>query len=160
MLSASLLTGHNRIKKGCNRMTTQNIPIFKALGAKMDFLDQRMRVLSRNIANADTPNYQPRDLKPVDFGAVLKGTQGSDTMRPGSVLPVATHAGHMHAPGGIDNPKEAEQKRTYESAPSGNAVILEEQLIATNHTIMEYNMATNLYQKNVSMMRTALGRNQ
>ncbi|HOO82875.1 MAG TPA: flagellar basal body protein, partial [Alphaproteobacteria bacterium] len=53
-------------------MTTENIALLKALGAKMDFLNQRQRVISQNIANTDTPGYRPKDLKPVDFGNVLQ----------------------------------------------------------------------------------------
>ena len=40
----------------------------KALGMR----NQRMEVLSRNIANADTPNFKAQDL---DFKALLKDTQ-------------------------------------------------------------------------------------
>ena len=43
-------------------MTTQDIGLFKALGAKMDYLGQRQRVIAQNVANADTPNYRPNDL--------------------------------------------------------------------------------------------------
>lgn len=52
-------------------MSIQNVPLFKAIGAKMQYLDKRQAVLSQNIANADTPNYQPKDLTKVDFGRVL-----------------------------------------------------------------------------------------
>ena len=40
----------------------------KALGMR----SQRMEVLSRNIANADTPNFKAQD---IDFRQVLKDTQ-------------------------------------------------------------------------------------
>ena len=42
----------------------------KALGMR----SQRMEVLSRNIANADTPNYKAQD---IDFRQLLKDTQDS-----------------------------------------------------------------------------------
>ena len=53
-------------------MTTQSIALFKAIGAKMEYLSQRQNIISQNIANADTPGYQPKDLKPVDFGQTVK----------------------------------------------------------------------------------------
>ena len=46
---------------------------------------QRMEVLSKNIANADTPNYKAQD---VDFRSVLKGTQLPTAMN-------ATQKGHI-----------------------------------------------------------------
>jgi flagellar basal-body rod protein FlgB len=49
---------------------------------------------------------------------------------------------------------------TYEVAPDGNAVILEEQMIKANQTMMDYSMLTNLMNKQASMYRLALGRHQ
>ena len=40
-------------------MTIDNIGLFQALGAKMDYLGQRQRIISQNVANSDTPGYQP-----------------------------------------------------------------------------------------------------
>jgi flagellar basal-body rod protein FlgB len=133
-------------------MSTENIALFKALGAKMDFLTMRQRVISQNIANADTPNYRPQDLKPVDFGAVLK-----DVSKDGSVRMVSTNAGHMPAPDQAAKAESGKAKTVYEVAPAGNAVVLEEQVINSGQTTMDYNLMTSLYQKNVRLIKTALG---
>jgi flagellar basal-body rod protein FlgB len=135
-------------------MTTQNIGLFKALSAKMSWLNQRHNVISQNIANADTPHYRPNDLKPVDFGVIL----GEETGR-ANVNPVTTHPDHMPDPTKIAEGRTGKQEGAYEVAPAGNSVILEEQLITANRNAMDYRMVTNLYQKNVSMYRVALGRN-
>ena len=134
-------------------MTTQNISLFQALGAKMDFLNQRQRVVAQNVANADTPGYKPKDLVPVDFGKVLKNVTNSN-----SVQLETTKAAHMPPPGDIQDAKSRKQKETYEVAPAGNAVIMEEQLIMSGKTVMDYNLMTNLYQKNIGMIQTAIGR--
>jgi flagellar basal-body rod protein FlgB len=135
-------------------MTTQSIALFKAMGAKMDFLNMRQRLISQNIANSDTPGYKPQDLKPVDFGTVLKDVSESK-----NVTLETTSAMHMPNPNAIENTQAKKQKHTYEVAPAGNAVIMEEQLIQGNQVMMDYNLMTNLYQKNIGMIRTALGRN-
>lgn len=134
-------------------MTTQNIPLFEALGAKMSYLAQRQRIIAQNIANADTPGYRPQDLKPVDFGAVLKKVTGDQQ----TVTLNATNPGHMPDPEKVAGAKSEKQKRTYEVAPAGNAVILEEQMIRSNDTIMDYNLMTTLYEKNVRLIKIALG---
>lgn len=134
-------------------MTTQNIGLFKALGAKMNYLDQRQRVVAQNIANADTPSYQPKDLLPVDFGTVLKKVSSAPSLRPAT-----TNALHMPSPDNIADPKNKAQKKVYEEAPAGNAVVLEEQMVRSAQIQADYNLITNLYQKNVNMIRTALGR--
>lgn len=137
-------------------MTTQDISLFKALGAKMNYLGQRQRLISQNIANSDTPNYQPQDLKAVDFKAVLGNIKG---VNGGGVKPVslqATNSGHVGVQNGIDAPKEYTNKHTYEIAPVGNAVIVEEQMLNAGEVMMDYTLMTNLYQKNVNMLRTAI----
>ena len=136
-------------------MTTQNIGLMKALAAKMDYLDQRQRVLSQNIANSDTPSYQPKDLLPVDFGTVLKRVTKENAVRPDT-----TNAMHMPSPSHIDDPKNRAQKEVYEVAPAENAVIIEEQMLKASQNMMDYNLMTSLYQKNVGMIKTALGRTQ
>lgn len=136
-------------------MTTENIALFKALGSKMDFLNQRQRVISQNIANADTPGYRPQDLVPVDFDSVLKDVTNSSKV-PGVYMNV-TDNGHSRGLGDIEDPKARKQKEAYEVAPAGNAVIMEEQLINAGRTVTDYNLMTNLYQKNIGMMQTALG---
>ncbi len=136
-------------------MTTQNIALMKAIAAKMGYLDQRQRVLSQNIANADTPGYRPSDLTDVDFGSVLKSVTGD-----ASVRPATTDDMHMPSVNQLDDTKAREQKVVYEVAPAENAVIMEEQMIKASKNIMDYNLMTSLYQKNVNMLRTALGRTQ
>ena len=135
-------------------MTIQNIGLFEALSAKMNYLDERQKVLAQNIANSDTPGYTPKDLTPVDFGRVLTEATG-DTK---TIRPTTTNKGHLPAYNEIEDGDSRHQRKAYEVAPAGNSVVLEEQLLKTNKTQMDYNLMTTLYQKHVSMMRTALGR--
>ena len=140
-------------------MTTENLALFKAIGAKMDFLGQRQRVVSQNVSNADTPGYRPQDIKEADFSKVLKNITETGKAVP-NVKMDTTSALHMPTPGDVNMADPRKQKETYEVAPVGNAVIMEEQLLKAGRTVMDYNLMTNLYQKNVGMIRTALGRQQ
>lgn len=133
-------------------MTTENLGLFQALGAKMSYLDQRQRVLSQNIANANTPNYKPQDLTKVDFGTVLKDVTSSNVLRPETTNPQ-----HMPAASEIRSPDERKMKKTYDVVPTGNAVILEEQMVNSAQNVTDYNLMASLYQKNVGMIRTAIG---
>ena len=134
---------------------TQDITLFKAISAKMGYLDARQKVLANNVANADTPNYRAKDLTDVDFGSLLKDITSGDRM---NVHLETTKKGHMPDPNNIEKGEEMKRRATYEVAPAGNAVILEEEIIKANQNTMDYNMMTNLYSKHISMMRTALGR--
>ncbi len=136
-------------------MTTQNLSLFKALGSKMDYLNQRQRVISQNVANSDTPGYQPKDLAPVDFGSVLKGITGKSSVRP--VTLQSTNASHVSNAPDSGAARSQKQKDTYEVAPAGNAVIMEEQLLNAGETAEDYTLMANLYQKHIGMLRISLG---
>lgn len=132
---------------------SSDISLFQAMGSKMAYLNHRQSVISQNIANADTPNYQPSDLTKVDFGRVLKKVSGDN-----SIQMVSTNPGHLPAANQLAMAQVREQKDTYEVAPDKNGVVLEEQLIKSNDVQMDYNLMINLYRQNTDLIRTALGK--
>ena len=73
-----------------------------------------------------------------------------------TMKPEATQAGHIQTSSLNADNRGVEQKQRYETAPSGNAVVLEEQLINVAQTQADYNAITNLYKKQVSMLKMAL----
>lgn len=136
-------------------MTLENIGLMKGLTAKMSYLDQRQAQISQNVANADTPGYIPQDLREVDFSHVMKRALGGGVI---DVQPQSTHFRHMNSNGKVDNPRSEEQRRVYEVAPAGNAVVLEEQMLKAGRNATDHNLMTSLYRKNVGMLRMAIGR--
>lgn len=130
--------------------------LFQALGSKMKYLQQRQSLVAQNIANANTPDYKPKDLTEVDFGTNLDRVLDDRFSR---VRLASTRPGHM-GPDGGRSPREDEQDQTYEVTPSGNAVILEEQSVKASQTQADYSLMSTLYSKNRNMMMTALGRNR
>ena len=48
----------------------------------------------------------------------------------------------------------------YEMNPNENGVIMEEQLIKVNDSNMNYKLVANIYKKNLSMFKIALGVNR
>lgn len=136
-------------------MTMNDITLFSALDAKIDYLDQRQRLISSNIANADTPGYRPQDLKKADFGSMLTKVTHDNTIRMEK-----TSAGHMPAVSDIVTPKTGKSKTVYEMAPAGNSVVLEEQMVNANRTNIDYGLMLNVYRKNVGMLKTAIGSGQ
>ena len=53
-------------------MAITDIPIFSMLRTKLQYSQERQRVLSENVANVDTPNYRARDLKAPVFPALTQ----------------------------------------------------------------------------------------
>ncbi len=124
--------------------------IFAVIGKRMDWLNQRERVLANNIANSDTPGFVPRDLDSSQFSRLLRSQLAP-------VAPTTTNAAHMRGTVVSDGPAKSERQReTYETSPTGNAVVLEEQLVKVSETQSAYQLMTNLYRKHMDMFRLAL----
>lgn len=125
--------------------------LLPAIKSRMSWLGQRQAVLARNIANADTPGYRPRDLRPFSVTA-------TEAPR-ASVSMTATAPGHL--PGRRRHEgdfAERVDRDPYETAPAGNAVVLEEQMAKLNHTAVSHRLASELYRKHLGMINTATGR--
>ena len=49
-------------------------------------------------------------------------------------------------------------RKPYEVAPTGNSVVLEEQVLKVSETAGDHRLMTNLYRKHIAMFKMALGR--
>ncbi|MCH8173189.1 MAG: flagellar basal body rod protein FlgB [Proteobacteria bacterium] len=133
-------------------MNLNKIPLFAMLNERMSWLNQRQQVLANNIANADTPGYKPNDLAPVNFEKLAR-----DASR--SIAITGTDSRHLVSAARRAGPfRVTEQDDVYESTPSGNAVVLEEQLMKVSQTVMDHRITAGLYAKHLGMLRMALGR--
>lgn len=133
-------------------MDIRKIPIFAAMTQRMGWLNQRQTVLAQNIANTDTPSYQPKDLEEIQFGNLLG---------PGRKLNLAgTSTKHLNArdTSKTGNFRVLTQENTYGISPNENAVVAEEQMLKVAETRIDYETMTVLYKKHIGMIRTALGR--
>jgi flagellar basal-body rod protein FlgB len=123
---------------------------------RLNWLQQRQEVLAQNIANADTPGYKARDLKPQaseSFKSVLQSQQAGATM-------AATHPMHMQPAQAARGRLATEiAKDNFELSPNGNAVGLEQQMMKISETQTEHQTITGLYRKQLGMLKMALGRN-
>lgn len=133
-------------------MDLQGIGLFRMITQQLRWLGQRQDVLARNVANADTPGYQARDLVPVAFGDAMRQAT--------SMRPAVTQAGHLA--GKVADPAAAQTKALvpWEVSPDGNGVVLEQQMTALAETQANYQMATELYRKQVAMLKLAIGSNR
>ncbi len=133
-------------------MDLNKVSLFGMMKQRLAWLGQRQEVLAQNIANADTPGYRPRDVKPLEFRGMIDRQVAPVAMR-------ATHAGHLAGHAESAKPfKDEVNRRPYETAPGGNAVVLEEQMAKVSETSMAHRLTTELYRKHLGMIRTAIGR--
>ena len=121
-------------------------PLMALTERRLGWLESRQRVLAQNIANADTPAYQPRDVR--GFAQLLSGNNG--------VALVRTQAAHIALRGGENGIRP--DRMISERTPDGNAVSLDQQAVKMAETDSAHALAINLYRRYAGMYRTALGR--
>lgn len=133
-------------------MMLNGIGLFKGIMSKMNWLDQNQRVISQNVANADTPGYRAKSLQEVDFAAMMKQSSGGAKLQM-----AATDEGKTIGAAGVNTDASAKAgKIKYEASPDDNGIVIEEQLFKANKNNMDYQLATNLYRRNAGMLRMVL----
>lgn len=115
---------------------------------RIAWLEQRQRVLAQNIANADTPGYQPRDLSPFAQALVRAAPELARTQQ-NHIAPTGS------GPGG----RPRTDRAAVEVSPDGNAVSLDREALKVAETDQAHALATALHRRWIGMFRTALGRN-
>jgi flagellar basal-body rod protein FlgB len=128
-------------------MAIPDLPILSMLRTRMQWHQQRQRVLAENIAHADTPRYHARDLAPPNFASAL---------RRASVTMARTDPGHIEAAGGVQF--DDDRNVRYETRPRGTAVSHEEEMLKLAGNQAEYDAVTSLYTHSLSLIKTAVGK--
>ncbi len=134
-------------------MAINDLPVLSALRAKMQWHQERQRVLAENIANSDTPNFQPRDLVAPKFdrsGVAAGGAAGALPM-------MRTSSTHLASAGSAPT-FPLDRKGGYETRPAGNAVNLEDEMLKVSANQMDYAAVTSLYSRSLNLLKTAIGK--
>lgn len=137
--------------EGYEAMTGTDIGLLKAATRKMHWHETRQKVIAENVANADTPNYQPKDLKPLKFKEMLQKTSSS-LLKP----PAITNSKHLtstitsRSDSKFNAPKT---ESSYDTSPTGNSVNLEEQLMKMSNNQLDHRLTTTIYKKTVDALK-------
>ena len=136
-------------------MTLDDMPIFAMLKSRLGYLSDRQRLIAQNVANADTPGYAPRDLKPFTVAP-----QGG--LAQVGVAPVAmqmTSPMQLAAP---FTPPASGAKPVVtpdsETTLNGNSVVLEEEMMKMSEARSDYDAAVSFYQKSLALLQLAVKR--
>ncbi len=127
--------------------------LFALISARQRWLGARFTALAQNVANADTPDYRPRDLPRESFAALLRSRLEAERAAWRLVRTDPRHiAAEPLAPELRPRPVEP-----VELSPSGNGVSLPEELQKLAETQRDYLLAVNLYGTYKRLFRTVLG---
>jgi flagellar basal-body rod protein FlgB len=133
-------------------MDLSRTPLFAMISQRMGWLSERQRVIAQNVANADTPGYQTRDLQPLDFGRLLSSLRQH-------LAPATTDGNHItpSESSGSSSPNR-ERTQPFETTLSGNSVSLEREMTKAADSAVDYQLVTNIYRRQLNMLRTVIGR--
>jgi flagellar basal-body rod protein FlgB len=110
----------------------------------------RQRVVSENIAHADTPGYRARDI--ADFSQTIdrEPAFAARTTRPGHMAFGADQRGF----------ETREVAALGAETPNGNSVSLEDQIMRAAEVRQSHEMAIGVYRKSLDILRTSIGRSR
>lgn len=134
-------------------MNLTSVPLLDVLRERMSWLSARQNVLSQNVANADSPGYSAVDLKPIDFEKVLQQSTTPAAFQGGLVV---TDPHHITATPSSSSGFQSESSGDGNIDQTGNTVSTEEEMMKVADTQAQYQAATDIYAKAISMMRTAI----
>ena len=128
-------------------MDVTRVNLFELAEKRLAWTAQRQSVLAANIANADTPGFQARDVQ--SFQAVMAGANG--------IEPLLTNPMHLPGTAGsglastISDPPRGR-------AIDGNSVSLDEQLTKVADTETTQGLVATIWKKYRTLFAIALGR--
>ena len=118
-------------------MAITDLPLFSMLRTRMQWHQERQRLLAENVSNSDTQGYRPRDLAPLQFDQ----HDSDPEVASGSIAPRPATS-RRRTPR-----REASQFGGYQVRPTGIVVNLEDEMIKVAANQMDYQAATTLYSK-------------
>jgi len=130
-----------------------DISALAALRTRMQWHQERQRVLAENIANSDTPNFKPRDLIEPKFDA-----QGRNASSGATLAMMSTTSGLNISGSGPASNFDQNRHAGFQTRPAGNAVSLEDQMLKASANQMDYAAATSLYSRSLRLLKMAVGK--
>ena len=131
-------------------------PLMRGISDAMGHLSRRQLVIAQNVANADTPGFKAQEMTAPSFAYMVDAGGVPMVARPRVQL-----SGGMKALGASQQTATGivPDKDVTETKPDGNNVTLEEQVMKLGAIQAEFAALTNLYRKQMQLMKTASGRN-
>ncbi|MGR3659613.1 MAG: FlgB family protein [Paracoccaceae bacterium] len=125
-----------------------NLNVFRMAEAMAVHAGQRQAIIAQNVANADTPGYQARDL--TAFAESFEKQASGGFMR-------TSRASHLNA--GLGSGIEVTGvKMNPASDPNGNSVSIEQEMLRAVDVKRQHDRAIAIYKSSLSIIRVSLGR--
>ena len=123
----------------------ENLEVMKLARGMASHASARQALVAENIANADTPRYQAKDIQ--SFAQVVQDG-GFDDLK-------NTRASHLHG-----SASQWATTTTYAlpQNPNGNTVSLETEMVKATELRHQHEMALAIYKSSLNVLRASIGR--
>jgi flagellar basal-body rod protein FlgB len=128
-------------------------PLFGIHARALSVQSERMQVLASNLANADTPNYQARD---IDFAKVLASTQDGSATAGGGLTLAATSPLHAQGSAGSSVGAQLSYRVPLQPAADGNTVDEQVEQAAYADAALHYQASLSFINGEVKGLMTAI----
>ncbi|MBE7198268.1 MAG: flagellar basal body rod protein FlgB [Parafilimonas terrae] len=132
-------------------MAITDLPVLAMLRTRMQWNQVRQNLIAENVANADMPNFRPRDLAEPRFDKATGAPVATSTAL------AVTAPGHI-ATAGAATGGDPRRVKDFEVRPSGNGVNLEDEMMKAGDIQTDYQMASQLYQHSLTTLKIAIGK--
>lgn len=112
------------------------------LNNELQYMATREMVLSKNLANIDTPGYKPQDIKKKSNPRESIGLK-------------VTHRGHIDIDQNFNY--DLVQGEIIELKPNGNGVTVENELAKKSENAMKFSKTSNLVKSIIGMTKMSIG---
>ena len=116
--------------------------LFTNIRKRLDYLSQRQKVITENIANTNTPGYQAQDLE--------------DNTRFNNISLRKTSSKHIASNNTSKGDYLLISNNTGEEKPNGNNVSIEQELMKQSTIQIDYQAAVKIYKHISKMMRNVV----
>ena len=126
-------------------MGLDSMSFFKNASQRLQWLGNRQKVISENVANNDTPGFKAKDV--TSFAKMIEGTQKTGIL--------TTNARHIDSSTNVAGVQSVIDKEAWSETITGNTVVLEQQTIKANEVGENYQLAVRLYRKGHELLTLA-----
>lgn len=139
---------------------TSTPPLLAGIHQSMKNLSERQRTIAENVANSETPGFKARKVENPDFSSLV-AAYGESGGKPRVGRPQIQISSSMAALG-VRPPQAGGavvlERDITETKPDGNNVTLEDQLLKMGAVQSDFAAMTNLYRKQLGLLKAAIGR--
>jgi flagellar basal-body rod protein FlgB len=129
-----------------------DLPVLAMLRTRMQWNQVRQNLIAENVANADMPNFRPRDLAEPRFDRATGAAVSTSTAL------AVTAPGHIATAGAAGGGGDPRRVKDFEVRPSGNGVNLEDEMMKAGDIQTDYQVAAQLYQHSLTTLKIAIGK--